>query len=165
MGTPSATQTYSVDFAYKTDISFQDFSVNYTTAYIETGYETLDKPANSKTSPSMYLHFKQTEENYVADGSGGLTLDLQSGCQLRSKWDWNDSTANGRWGPNQQAYKFRRMYIPDVAGPFLSGETVISTRLKVLGRGKALSLRFEQEANKDMQLLGYTTLYSVKGRM
>ena len=164
-GTPSSTQTYSVDFAFKTDTGFQDFGTDYTTAFIEAGYETLDKPSNSKVAPYTYLHFKQTEENFVSDGLGGLKLDLQSGCQLQSQWDWNDSTANGRWGPSQQAYKFRRVYIPLAAGPFLSGETVVSTKLKVLGRGKALSLRFEQEAGKDMQLLGYTTVYSVKGRM
>lgn len=165
MGTPSATQTYSVDFAYKTDILFQDYSTDYTTAFVETGFESLDKPSNVKAAPSTFIHFKQTEENFVSDGAGGLKLDLQSGCQLRSKWDWNNSSVNGRWGPTQQAYKFRRMYIPDVAGPFLSGETVISTRLKVLGRGKALSLRFEQETGKDMQILGYTTVYNMKGRL
>lgn len=164
MGTPTSTQTYSVDFAYKTNIEFKDYSANYTTAFVETGFESLEKPSNAKAAPSVMMHFRQTEENFVADGSGGLKLDLQSGCQLRSKWDWNDSSANGRWGPTQQAYRFRRMYIPDIAGPFLSGETVISTKLKVLGRGKALSLRFEQEANKDMKILGYTTVYNMKGK-
>jgi hypothetical protein len=55
--------------------------------------------------------------------------------------------------------------MPSGAGSFNSGEQVITTKNKMLGRGNALSVRFEQEAGKDMQLLGYTTVYSVKGRM
>jgi len=164
-GTPSSTQTYSLQMVTKTDMDFQDFGSNYTTAYIETGYETLDKPSNKKVAPYITTHFLQTEENWVSDGSGGLELDLQSGCQMRAKWDWNNSDSNGRWSPAQQAYRFRRVFVPDVAGAFNSGEQVITTKNKMLGRGSALSVRFEQEAGKDMKLLGYTTLYSVKGRM
>ena len=130
-----------------------------------TGYEALDKPSNIKSAPYVSTHFNQTEENWVADGSGGLMLDLQSGCQMRAKWDWNNSTANGRWSPPQQAYRFRRTFIPTIAEPFDSGESVITTKNKMLGRGKALSIRFEQEAQKDMQIMGYTIQWSVKGKM
>jgi hypothetical protein len=165
LGTPSSTQTYKADFSFKNDILFQDFSSNYTTAYLETGYESLDKPSNTKKAPYITTHFYKTEENFVDDGSGGLKLDLQSGCQLKAKWDWNDSAANGRWSPSQQAYRFRRNYIPTSAGVFDSGETIITTKNKVLGRGKALSLRFEQEPQKDMQLLGYTNSWSIKSNM
>ncbi len=164
-GAVSATQTYSVDFGTKTDTIYQDFGYDYPTAFIETGYETLNKPSNKKVVPYINTHFVQTEANFIDDGSGGLILDNQSGCQMRAKWDWNSSDDNGRWSPAQQAYRFRRVYIPDVAGPFLSGETVTTTKNKMLGRGEALSIRFEQEAQKDMRLLGYTCTYSVKGRM
>lgn len=165
LGAPTATQNYSANFAQKTDLNFQDFGTDYTTAYIETGYETLDKPSNKKSAPYITTHFLQTEENFIADGSGGFKLDLQSGCQMKAKWDWNNSIANGRWSPPQQAYRFRRLFVPTGLGVFDSGETVITTKNKMLGRGQALSVRFEQEAGKDMQLLGYTVQFSVKGRM
>lgn len=153
-------------FSFKTDGSFQDFSSNYPKAYLETGYDALEKPSNTKTAPYVFTHFLQTEENWVSDGAGGLQLDKQSGCQLRSKWDWNDTSANGRWGPAQQAYRFRRPFTPpDVAGTFDSGELVTSTKNKVLGRGKALSLRFEQEDGKDMQLLGWTVQWTIKASL
>ena len=152
-------------FGFKNDSGFNDFNLPYPLAYIETGYESLDKPSNSKSAPYTNVHFLQTEENWIDDGAGGLMLDLQSGCKLRAKWDVNSSANNGRWSPPQQAYKFRRMYVPETAGEFLSGETIIASRLKVLGRGKILSLRFEQEVGKDMKILGYTTVYSIKGRM
>lgn len=165
LGTVSSTQEYKVNFATKQSLDFIDFDRNdIQTAFIETGYEALDKPSNKKAIPYITTHFKQTEENWVVDG-GGFKLDLQSGCQMRAKWDWNNSIANGRWSPNQQAYRFRRIYVPTQAEPFDSGETVITTKNKMLGRGNALSIRFEQEANKDMQILGYTSQFSVKGKM
>lgn len=164
-GPPSSTQNYSIDFGRKVDTDFQDWGSSYPTAYIESGHETLDKPSNKKAVPYTTVHFLQTEENWVSDGAGGFELDKPSGCQMRAKWDWNNSSANGRWSPAQQAYRFRRTYTPSGAGVFDSGEQVITTKNKVLGRGKALSLRFEQEAGKDMQLLGYTNQFSIKGKM
>lgn len=135
------------------------------TAYLETGYETLGKPSNNKEAPYITTHFKQTEENWISDGGDGFILDNQSGCQLQSKWDWNNSDANGKWGPQHQAYRFKRLYTPSGAEPFDSGEQVITTKNKVKGRGKALSLRFEQEFGKDMQLLGYTVQWSMSARI
>lgn len=164
-GAPGANQLYSLDFAKKTDTAFQDFSANFDTAYFEAGYETLGKPSNTKSAPYVVTHFKQTEENFISDGSGGVELDFQSSCKLQSKWDWNNSSANGRWGPQQEAYRFRRPFVPSGVGPFDSGESIITTKNKILGNGKALSLRFEQTAGKDFQLLGYTVQWSMKARM
>lgn len=167
VGAPSTVQNYSATFGVKRVLNeFNDFGANYPTAYIETGYDTLDKPSNKKSVPYITTHFLQTEENWVSDGSGGLELDLPSGCQMSAKWDWNSTSSNGRWSPSQQAYRFTRVFTPpSVAGVFDSGERVINTKNKMLGRGQALSIRFEQEAGKDMKLLGYTAQWSVKGRM
>jgi len=163
--TIATTFTVCANTGKRDDEDFQDFGTDFPTAYLETGYESLAKPSNSKSAPYVFTHFNQTEENWVADGSGGFEHDKQSGCQLRAQWDWNNTSANGRFATPQQAYRFRRINVPTTAEPFDSGETVISTKNKVLGRGKALSLRFEQEAGKDFQLLGYTIQWSIKGRM
>ena len=165
VGAVTSTQSYGITFGNKISTSFQDFATVYPTAYAETGHETLGKPSNKKVAPYITTHFRKTEENWIADGSGGFELDLQSGCQMRAKWDWNESSANGRFSPPQQAYRFRRIYLPTTAEPFDSGETVITTKNKILGRGQAVSIRFEQESGKDMQLLGYTAQWSIKGRM
>lgn len=157
--------TYTIKTGQRDGTDFQDFGTGFDTAYIETGYEALQKPSNTKSAPYTTLHFLQTEDNWISDGGSGLILDKQSGCQVRAKWDWNDSSANGRWSPAQQGYRFRRQYTPAAAGPFDSGEKIISPKVKILGRGKALSLRLEQEAGKDMQLLGWTHAWSIKARM
>lgn len=168
---PTVNQSYSAVLLEKTKTDFEDYGVDvdstnpYPTAYLETGYESLGKPSNVKEAPYTVVHFKRTEQNWVSDGGSGFVLDNQSACQFRSKWDWNTTSDNGRWGPAQQAYRFRRLYIPSGAGTFDSGEDVVTTKNKVLGRGKALSFRFEQEANKDMQLLGYTTQWSISARI
>jgi len=160
-----ATPAYTVKVGRRDDTTFQDFGSDYPTAYLETGHETLQKPSNAKSAPTLVTHFKQTEENWISDGGGGFELDLPSGCQLRAQWDWNNSDANGRFAPYQQVYRFRRAFTPVQAEPFDSGESVITTKNKIRGRGKALSLRFEQEANKDFQLLGYTIQWSIKSKM
>jgi len=158
-----ASSTISYGFAEKINESFQDFGSNFTTAYLDTGFESLGKPSNKKVAPYMTVHFRQTEENWVDLGGGDLDLDKPSSCNVSSKWDWNDTNANGRFGPSQEAYKFRRFYLPDAAGPFNSGETVVTNKIKIRGRGNALSIRFEQTPGKNFELLGYTVQYNMKG--
>lgn len=152
-------------FATKTDADFEDFGVQFDTAYLDSGYETLGKPSNKKVAPYVTTHFKQTETAWVDLGGGDLDLNNQSSCLVSTKWDWNDTDANGRFGPSQEAYRFRRFFMPTGAGAFNSGETVITSKIKVRGRGKSLSVRFEQSAGKDFQLLGYSIQYSMKGGM
>lgn len=164
-GAPSTTQTYSIDFSTKTDTDFEDWSTDYTTAYIETGYEVLAKPSHIKTAPYATFHFVATEENWITDGGDGLILDKQSSCKMRPKWDWNDTITNGRWGPEQEIYRYRRQYTPAAAGAFDSSQTVLTTKNKILGRGKALSFRLEQTQGKDMQLLGWTTSWNIKNTL
>lgn len=165
LGAPSATQNYSIDFSRKTDRAFEDFGADFPTAYLETGYESLAKPSNKKRAPYVTVHMRETEENWI-DNGGNIELDFQSGCQMRAKWDWNDTDANGRWGNNQQIYRRNRLFIPPASPePFDSGLRVITTKNKVLGRGKSMQLRFEQEAGKDMQILGWTNSWAVKVTM
>lgn len=152
-------------FATKTDGDFEDFGSQFDTAYLDTGYETLGKPSNKKVAPYVTTHFKQTETAWVDLGGGDLDLNNKSSCLVSTKWDWNDTNANGRFGPSQEAYRFRRFFMPTGAGAFNSGETVITSKIKVRGRGKSLSVRFEQSAGKDFQLLGYSIQYSMKGGM
>ena len=142
--------------------TFTDLEQNYPTAFFETFNETLGAPSNSKRISDMTTQMVQTEQNWVSDGAGGFTLDNPSSCLLTSKWDWNDSDANGRWGDPQQIYRRRRLLIPSGAGPFDSGEDYLVYKPQVRGRGRSLRLRFEQEAGKDMQLIGWTITWSMK---
>ena len=94
---------------------------------------------------------------YELDGSGNLIHTNPSGCQLQARWGWSDSVNSGRWGNSQQIYRFTRNYIPSgVSDTFDYGFSVITTKTKLRGKGKSLSLHFESETGKDMQLLGWS---------
>jgi hypothetical protein len=58
--------------------------------------------------------------------------------------------------PEFQAYRILRNFTPaSVSDPFDNGETVVSTKNKLRGSGKCLSLYIKSEAGKDMKLLGW----------
>lgn len=73
--------------------------------------------------------------------------DVSLLCQTH--WDWSiaATTANTsdshKFGRQFQAFKKRRGY------------SVSITKNKIRGRGRALQLRFESEAGKDFNLLGW----------
>ena len=106
----------------------------------------------------------QTEQNWVDDGEGGLELDNPSSCLMTSKWDWNDTSANGRFSDQQEIYRRRRLLIPSGAGEFDSGEEYLTYKPRVRGRGKAVRFKFEQKETMDMKILGWTITWSMKPR-
>lgn len=143
---------------------FEDFYVTYPAAFFETFNETLGAPSNTKRVSKMTTQMVETEQNWIDDGAGGLTLDSPSSCLLTSKWDWNDSDANGKWGTAQEIYRRRRLLIPTGTGPYDTGEEYVTYQPKIKGRGGSLRLRFEQSPNKDMKILGWTMQWSMKPR-
>ena len=86
---------------------------------------------------------------------GGVELVSPSSCFAQARWEWSDSESSGRWSNEQQAYRFRRKYIPDNSLDFDDGFPVVRSRLKLRGKGKALSLKFRSEDRKDFRLLGW----------
>ena len=60
----------------------------------------------------------------------------------------------------------RRGFIPDAfPWAFDTGESVIKKRTNIRGRGDAVQFRFEAQAEKDLQMLGYSVNYSMRGKM
>jgi hypothetical protein len=56
-----------------------------------------------------------------------------------------------------------RYYIPTgVEDAFDYGYDVVSTRLLIRGKGKALRIRFKSENGKDFQLLGWAMPYTAE---
>lgn len=78
----------------------------------------------------------------------------RSSCIVQAQWEWNDSAFNGRWGNEFQAYRYR-MNMDAASLSETYAYSVISTRNKLRGKGKALSLKFRTEPYKDLQLLGW----------
>lgn len=140
--------------------SFNGDGLNYE-SYVETGYELLGDAMRDKQATYVFCYFNRTEEEGVFEGDG-IALNYPSSCKLYGKWDWTSTNTANKWSDPQQAYRFLRNYIIE-QGPFDYSYDVIETKNKVRGKGKALSLRFESEENKDFQLLGWAINYTADG--
>jgi hypothetical protein len=156
-----------VTFSHYRDKDFIDWiSFNgvgrYFTSYLITGYELLGTTMVNKQSPYIIVHCKRTEQNVESVGSGGaVEYDYPSSCLLQSRWDFSDSATSGKWGPETQVYRLNRAIILPVAGePLDYGHSVITTKNRLTGRGKALSLKFTSENGKDMHILGWANKYT-----
>lgn len=152
-----------VTFSLFSNRLFKDWplaeNVSYA-SYIETGYELLQEPGAVKQISSVHCFFNRTEESFIDRGTG-IEFDYPSGCILTSKWEWTDTGTANRWSDPQQVYRFRAPFIAGASlDPFDYDYTVVSTRSKVRGKGKAVNFRFESEEGKDFQLLGWAVEYT-----
>lgn len=133
------------------------------TSYFETFHEHLGDTVRDKSATWVLCQFERTEDGFQTVG-GGTVFTNPSGCFLRAKWEWVDHLDAGRWSDLKQVYRLPRLYVPTGASdPFDYGHTVITTKNKVRGHGKAISLRFEAEADKDFVLLGWAATYTASG--
>lgn len=126
-------------------------------AVLITGYLSGGDASRNKQVPYINFHLERTERGFEEDEDGNLVPEGESSCLVQAQWSWNNSPKNGKWGEPFQAYRYRRLYSP--YGPtdnFDNGEAIISTRNKLRGIGKALSLKISSEPYKDLRLVGWS---------
>lgn len=127
---------------------------NYT-SYIQTGWRNSQDPSRNKTITHLTSFFNRTEDGYAAVSDGIVEFTNPSGGYVQVRWEYSDLDA-GKWTQQHQAYRLRRVYIPeDAADPFDYATTTIRSKLRMRGRGEAFSVRYDSEDGKDMQLLGF----------
>ena len=122
-------------------------------SYMETGYEVFGDLIKKKTTPYAYFFFDKTETSTV----GGSLLNGSS-CFLRSKWDWTDDADSGKWSIRRQIYRLKREFDSGIISGIEPGQSIIISREKIKGRGRALQFRFESETGKDFNLHGWQTV-------
>lgn len=149
-----------ITIAEYNDYDFVDWTSSGTAydynSFLITGYDISGDMMRKKQSIYLKVYCTRTEQSYTLI-SGGVELNRQSSCKVQSQWQWNNSAAQGKWGPVFQAYRFVK---PQPASPvagdaFDYGDTVIVTKNKLRGRGDALSLYFNCDPGKDLKLLGW----------
>lgn len=150
-----STSYYLVFSQYKST-DFKDWSSLGTgadaKAYLITGSFTGGDSAIEKQSPYLVVSFERTESGVDSN----LVPLQQSSCFVRSQWDWSNTVASKKWSPLFQAYRYKRpVFVTGLTDTYDNGFEVISTKSKLRGRGKALSLYFETEASKDCRILGW----------
>jgi len=135
-------------------LSEDSVGINYN-SYLETGHVIGQDAMRDKQLPYLWCYFNKTETQYQLSGSD-LVFDKPSSCLMRVKWNFSDNTASGKWGTQQQVYRFRQDYLSGGSGTlFTTGLPVVMTKTKVRGSGKSFLVRFDSEAGKDFQLLGW----------
>ena len=145
--------------AFRDWVTYDGTGVDYS-SYLLTGYDIYGDTLREKYVPYIWFYFKRTEDGYT-DVTGTLELENQSGCTVQAQWDWTDSVNSGKWGNAFQAYRITRNYVPTgPADPFDYGHGVITTKNKLRGSGRSLSLYIQSQSGKDMKLLGWSVIAS-----
>jgi len=130
-------------------------------AFILTGYNGGGDFQRYKQVPYVTFHFERTEDGFTADINGDLFPDNESSCKVQAQWEWANSPTSGRFGKEFQAYRYKRVFIPqDASDTFDTGFKVISTKNKLRGKGKVLSLLLKSEPLKDLKILGWSIISS-----
>lgn len=86
-------------------------------------------------------------------------------CILKGKFDFAVTQATGQWSTEQEAYRLNALRMDNVSGVEADyGFSVVETKNKVRGRGKALVIRFESSPGKDFELLGWGVPFEAETR-
>lgn len=121
-------------------------------AYLLTGAMTAGDSTVNKTIPYLTMHFGRTET--IVD-EGGNPLNASS-CKMRCQWGWTNDIQSGRWSALQEVYRY--VPIPAVPAPgdaYTNHSDVVTTKNKIRGYGKAISIYLETSPGKDCQILGW----------
>lgn len=121
-------------------------------AHLLTGAITANDSSVDKQVPYVTVHMYRTENGVDEE----MEPTSQSGCLMSSQWEWSNSINSNKWGRSQQVYRYRRGYLVSSASdPYDTGFELITTKNKLRGMGRAVSLYFETEPLKDCRLVGW----------
>lgn len=136
--------------------TFLDWGTTNYTSYAEAGYEFLGDLLVQKTAPYVIVYMRMTEEGWSGDETNGYNPIRGSSLLVSAYWDFKRTPS---WTP-QQAYRYKTVPVVDPGNlsDFDYPHTVMTTRMKLTGRGRSMRLRFESEQGKDFILLGYGVL-------
>ncbi|RKX65862.1 MAG: hypothetical protein DRP42_04145 [Tenericutes bacterium] len=123
-------------------------------AFLLTGYMTGGDSASFKRVTYLTTHMGRTEKNLI-ETDDGFVADNPSKCTLQGQWQWTASPNSGRWTNPQDIYKLPRSFVPDSVDYEFNFD-VVTSKVKLRGKGQALSLLFKTEPYYDCHLLGWS---------
>ena len=144
-----------------TDIAFVDFGSRNYESYFESGYFFGGDLLLKKNTPFVTVYLRSTEEGFTGNETIGYTAINSSSLLLSAYWDFKKTAATA-----QQTYRIKPFAIVNTADLTNNQQqtTVITTRLKVRGKGRSMRLRFAAEAGKNFIFLGYSILVGINDR-
>lgn len=111
-----------------------------------------------KRAPFITAHFRRTEDAAIVSANGDARLRHPSGCTISAYWGWADSATSPLRAAEFQAYRLTRAVAPpstEGTHSYAYGQSVITSRSALRGYGRALSISFHPEDNKDCKILGW----------
>ena len=85
-----------------------------------------------------------------------MSIVNNSSCLVQAQWDFADTSISPKFGIPFQVYRPHRLSLN--AGAYekvaVTDREVITSKSKLRGRGKAISLLFSTEAGKDCHIFG-----------
>lgn len=163
--TPTTGSFLNFTFSYYYDATFTDWASQDgigidAPAFIITGWTGFGEYQRQKQIPYLTVYSMKTETGFDSE----YNPINPSSITVQSQWSWTNSEVSGKWGTPFQAYRHKRLWIPEnnMSG-FDDGELVIKTRNKLRGRGSVLSLKFTTEPKKDFHLLGWSYIINING--
>lgn len=134
--------------------------------YILTSALVAGDTQRSKQVPYLTMMFEKTEDGFYDAGDGDYLPTNESSCKVQAQWEWTNSVKSGRWGREFQAYRHKRFYIPDdLSDGYDDGHSVVTSKNKLRGKGRAISLLMKTEAGKDCHILGWSMLLGITGNV
>jgi hypothetical protein len=142
--------------------NFLDWDSADYSSYAEAGYEFMGDLVLKKTSPYLTTYMRVTETGWTGSEVAGYSPINESSCRVSAYWDFKSTPSS----PAQEAYRLKYLPIPDENDltTFNYPEDVVTTRLKLRGRGRSVRLKFESTTGKDFTLLGYSLIGGTNGR-
>lgn len=151
------TQNGLTDFSSSTD----EDDAEDNQSYITLAHQVFNDISRRKFAPYIIPIFQRVESG-ILDVDG---VDLTpGGCKYRVDWDWASSTTASKYGTLRDAYipyRFNKS-LYDGGDP---GIDIVTSRLKIRGRGEVLRLHFESDGSKDFKLYGWQLQLHAKPRM
>lgn len=153
--------TEKMTMAFVSNAKFLDWEDTSFSSFAETGYDFVGDLELRKNAPYITVYCRESETGWEASGTGYVPL-RESSLLVSSYWDFSKSSSSSP----QQAYRRKRNLTVDETDltSFDSPSTVLTTRIKMRGRGRNMRIRMESEAQKDFVFLGHTAIVGVNGR-
>lgn len=143
-----------------TDDTFYDWGDANYTSYAETGYDFSGEVILKKTLPYVVTYMRQTETGWDGTESGGYNPVYDSSCKMSAYWDFKTTPSSTA----QEIYRLKYNTTVSDTSSFDYPHTVITSRIKLRGRGRSLRLRFESTAGKAFELLGFGMIWGRNAR-
>lgn len=148
---PEATDDNRWTFGEFNSTAFVDWYTQDTagitySSFLETGYDLLGSLRNKQT-PFINFFFQRIEQPEATTSAGG--------CLFRAKWNWADAGESGKWTTQEEIYPIKYQLDKGIITAVPTGSPVVMRKMKVRGKGRALSLRMDSVAGKDFNIYGW----------